>query len=243
MSDDEVQDIFGEMAEDQPEVAETPAADEPAPEVAQPEGETEAKGENEAAPPAAKQEDEPRHVPYEALRDERTKRQALERRLAEQDAWRQQVEAQVRNARLNAIEDPNERMQAAMAEAQRFAVANKLSLSRQYAERIHGADLVNEVVEFFNDPQHAPMSHRFMATEDPFGAAVEYYRAQKLLAEVGADPDAYRQKLEGEIRAKLLAELNPAKPTQPPPSMAAAPASGRNANPVGSGFDALFGAD
>lgn len=238
MSDD-VLNIFGETDNEQPEVAKTPEQEAPAPENAQPEGETaenpaESTGENEAEPPAAKTEEEQRHVPYEALRDERTKRQALERRLAE-------IEAAQQRARIEAIDDPDERTQAVQQQLMQAAVAHKVNLSRQYAERQYGPEFVQQVTDFFNDPRHAPMSHQFLRTEDPFGAAVEYFNAAQALREIGPDPKAYEQKLRERIKAEMLAELPPTKPKAPPRSMASAPAAGGDSNPIGSGFDALFG--
>lgn len=238
MSDD-VLNIFDDK--DQPE-AEAPEQEAPA-QAEAPAEPAETKGDTDAAPPAATVEDEARQVPYEALRDERTKRQAMERELAEMRQWRTQQEARQRQAQFDAIEDPNERMQMVQAEAAQFAAATKLQMSRQFAERQHGAEYVQEVVDFFNDPQHAPMSHHFMRTDDPFGAAVEYFNANKALKEIGPDPKAYEQKLREQIRAEMLAELNPAKPKAPPASMARSPAAGGDSNPVGSGFDALFGAN
>ncbi|MCV2448880.1 hypothetical protein [Paracoccus sp. DMF] len=236
---DDVLNIFGKTDEEQPAVAETPEQAAPAPEAEQPEGEqteqpAESKGEDRAEPPAAKPEEDQRHVPYEALRDERQKRQAAERRLAE-------IEAAQSRARIEAIEDPGERAEAVQQQLVQAAVAHKVQLSRQYAERQYGAEFVQEVENFFNDPQHAPMSHQFLRTADPFGAAVEYFNAAKTLREIGPDPKAYETRLREQIRAEMLAELNPTKPKAPPRSMASAPAAGGESNPIGSGFDALFG--
>ncbi|SFX48084.1 hypothetical protein SAMN04244548_01193 [Paracoccus pantotrophus] len=238
MSDD-VLNIFGETDNEQPEAAETPEQEAPAPENAQPEGEAaenpvESTGENEAEPPAAKTEEEQRQVPYEALRDVRAKLQAAKRRIAEMEAAQQR-------AHIEAIEDPSERAQAEQQQLVAAAVAHKMHLSRQYAEKVHGADFVQEVVDFFDDPRHEPMSHQFLRTADPFGAAVEYYNAAKALREIGPDPNSYREKLREQLKAEIMAELSPAKPKAPPRSMASAPAAGGDSNPIGSGFDALFG--
>lgn len=237
---DNVDDIFDEKEPGQPEVAETPAPELKPEQVKQPEAEP--KGEDEGAPPAPKGEDAERNVPYGALKDERTKRQTLERELQSMREWRQQMEARDRQARLQQIEDPDERLSYVQQLSQHELSQTKIQLSRQYAERQFGPEVVNQVVEFFNDPAHAPMSHQFAKSADPFGAAVEYYNAQQALREIGPDPKSYRDKLRDELRAELMAELNPTKPKAPPRSMASAPAAGGNANPIGSGFDALFGA-
>ncbi|MDT1061188.1 hypothetical protein RM190_04905 [Paracoccus sp. CPCC 101403] len=238
MSDD-VLNIFDEKEPVQPEVGEKPVVEAPAPEAAQPEAE--AKGEEQDAPPASEAKEEQRHVPYEALRDERTKRQTLEREIAELRQWQQQQQAQQRQARLESITDPDERLHAVQQEAAQAIIQTRLDMSREAAERQHGAEFVSEVVEFFNDPQHAPMSHQFMRTKDPFGAAVEYYNAAKTLREIGPDPKAYETRLREQIKAELMAELTPTKPKAPPRSLSSGPAAGgdRQANP-GSGFDELF---
>lgn len=245
MSDD-VDNLFDEK--EQPEVAEKPEKEAPDPVAEQPEGEPEpeqaeeAKGEDKGEPPSPTEDESERNVPYGALKDERTKRQALERELADIRKWRQDIETRAREARLAQIEDPDERVQAYQQQWQQTAVAQKLDMSRRYAERVYGSDTVNEVVEFFNDPQHAPMSHQFLQTDDPFGSAVEYYNAQKALSEIGPDPKAYEARLREQIKSELMAEISPAKPKAPPRSMAAAPSAGGNSNPPGSGFDAMFGA-
>ena len=231
MSDD-VLNIFDQKDPEEPkaEVAETaPPADEvPA----------EPKGDDPAAPPAAEPKDDARHVPYEALKDERTKRQNLEREL--EDFRRREADRAVqhRRAQIEAIEDPDQRVHAVQQEMQRAMIQDRIDSSQYRAEKQHGAEYVKEVVAFFNDPQHSPMTHQFLRTPDPFEAAVEYYKRAKAYDEIGSDPEAYKAR----IRAELAAELSPAKPTAPPPSMAGAPASGGKSNPVGSGFDALFGA-
>ena len=240
MSDD-VLNIFGKTDEEKPEAQPEQAS--PAAEVEQPAQEppAEPKGEEPAEPPAAKPEEEQRNVPYEALRDERQKRQAMERELAEMRQWRAQQEAQHRQQRLEAITDPDERLHAIQQEGAHAVIATRLDMSRRFAEQQYGAEFVQEVTDFFNDPQHAPMSHQFLRAADPFGAAVEYYNAAKTIREIGPDPKAYEARLREQIRAELTAELTPTKPKAPPRSMASAPAAGGASNPIGSGFDALFG--
>ncbi|WP_288950447.1 hypothetical protein [uncultured Paracoccus sp.] len=239
---DEVLNIFDETDNEQPEVAETPEQESPASEAAQPEGETaenpaESTGENTVETPETTDKEDQRHVPIEALRAEREKRQALERRIAEFEAARQR-------AQIEAIEDPDQRAQAVQQQVTQAFLMERANLSRSYAERQYGEDFVNEVVEFFNDPKHAPMSHQFMREQDPFGAAIQYYNATRALQEIGPDPKSYEQRLREQIKAELLAELNPAKPKAPPPSMASAPAAGgADSPPTGSAFDALFGGD
>lgn len=239
MSEDVNDELF---PEDEPEAPEVEQPEQPETEeatAADPEEGAEVKGEDKGAPPAPEKEDA-NHVPVGALKDERAKRQAAERERDELRRWRQGIEAQANEHRLSQIEDPDERLQAHQQQWQQNVASQRLELSRRYAERQHGAEFVNEVVEFFNDPAHMAMSHQFMRSDDPFGAAVDYYNAQKALAEIGSDPGSYKDRLREELRAEIMAELSPAKPKAPPPSMAAAPASGGKTPPIGTGFDALF---
>lgn len=224
---DEVDHLFDEIGTEQPEQPAVEAAPEPEPEP---------KGEEVAAPPAAEAKDDG-HVPLTALKDERAKRQTLERELEEMRRWRADMEARARQAQIQSIEDPEQRIEAERQQWQMAMVAERRESSRARAVRQHGEDFVQQVTDLFNDPRHAPMSHQFLSDPDPFDAAIDYYRRVKALEEIGNDPEAYKAK----IRAELAAELSSAKPPAPPPSMAAAPAQGRNSDPVVSGFDALFG--
>jgi len=83
--------------------------------------------------------------------------------------------------------------------------STKLEMSRFMAEREFGAEAVQEVVEYFN--QHPQLSHQFISEASPFHAAKQYVDAQKTAKEIGSDPEAYKAKLEREIREKLEAEM------------------------------------
>lgn len=194
-------------------------------------------GDDNAAPPVAEPKDDARHVPYEALKDERTKRQAAEREIQEMRRWRADMEARARQAQIANIPDPDQRLEAERQQMRQAMISERVETSRQRAVRQHGDDFVAQVVELFNDPKHAPMSHQFLSDPEPFEMAVDYYRRVKAFEEIGNDPDAYKAR----IRAELAAEISSAKPTPPPPSMAGATAQGRNSDAVVSGFDALFG--
>jgi hypothetical protein len=198
-----------------------------------------------SAPPA--EPTEKQHVaPLTALLDEREKRQAAEREAAELRAWRQQQEAAQRAAQMQAP-DPRQDPAAAL-EYQRTVFQQqlynaRLGQSRFLAEQQFGKATVDEAFSFFD--KNPALSHQFVDHPSPFHAAVEFYKRQKVAEEVGADPDAYRARLEAEIREKLMAEMQ--QPVQPKPrlpgSLAAAPAAGGVGEPIskGSAFDAAFG--
>lgn len=242
--DDDLDNLFDETGDadqvpepEQPQEAEqTATAEAPAEAEATP-----PTGEEEAAPPAAEEKEEARHVPYEALKDERTKRQNLEREIEEMRRWRTDMEARARKAQIEAIEDPDQRIAAERQQWQEAMISERRESSRARAVRQHGEDYVQQVTELFNDPRHAPMSHQFLADPDPFDAAIDYYKRVKALEEIGDDPEAYKKRIREELAAEAAASLSSAKPAAPPPSMAAAPAQGRNNDPVLSGYDAEFG--
>jgi hypothetical protein len=244
MSEDKLDFLDGEPAEVTPE----PAPAEPVV-LAEPKadkGEPPVQVAPASAPPAEPPKEQ--HVaPLTALLDEREKRQAAEREAAELRAWRQQQEAAQR-AQQQRAPDPRQDPDGALAYERAMFQAQltntRLQTSRFLAEKDFGADVVKEAFEFFD--KNPALSHQFVDHPSPFHAAVEFWKRQKVAEEVGADPVAYRARLEAEIREKLMAEMQ-AQPAQPKPrlpgSLAAAPAAGGAGEPVskGSSFDAAFG--
>jgi hypothetical protein len=237
------------MAEDKLDFLDTQSAEVEAPEpeavqVAEPVAD---KGEPPApapvsAPPA--EVDTKQHVaPLTALLDEREKRQEAERKLRDYEA-RLAREAKAQPAPDFAT-DPAAALEYQRQVFQQQLYNSRLNTSRFMAEKDFGADTVKEAFEFFD--KNPALSHQFVDHPSPFHAAVEFYKRQRVVEEVGADPQAYRAKLEAEIRAQVLAEMQTATPVQPKPripgSLAAAPAAGTQGELAkrGSSFDAAFG--
>lgn len=210
-----------ETAEPEEAVAEAKA------EGAEEDGET---GEQEASPPDATGQEQPQTVPLSSLKDEREKRQALEQRIAQMEAAGNQPQQKP-----DFFENP----QAAVQQA---VLSTKMEQSRFLAEREFGAEAVREAIEFFNDPQFAPISHQLINHPSPMHAAVEFVKKQKLIQEMGDDPDAFiNSRVEAELQKRLAAA--PAQPKAqkaPPPSMAKASSAGRDAITQGSTFDSMF---
>ena len=231
MSDD-VLNIFDEEPE-----AELPEA---AP--AEPE-QTEGKGEDTAAPPAA-QEDNSRFVPISALLDEREKRQKAAQELEELRRWRAEVEARSRKPPPDLLEDPEARLAMERQQIAELIVQDRVERSRFLAAEKYGAEMVDEVTRFFDNPALHAKSAEFLSHPFPMEAAIAFYRQQKALAEIGDDPVSYRNRLEQELREKLMAEMaKPSRPSPnaPPPSIAGTRAAGSATEPPKSAFDALFG--
>jgi hypothetical protein len=208
-------------------------------------------GEQPAVPPTAV-EPKAEAIPIQALLDERDRRQRAERELEEQRQWRANFEAQQRQAQQQApdfFEDPDQRLQYERQSLNASVMRLKLEQSRFLAEREFGADLVKETYAFFD--QNPALSHQFVSHPSPFHAAVEFYKRQKVAEEIGADPEAWRQrereKLLEQLRAEAMAEVQTTAQVQPKPkipgSLATAPAAGRAGEPRarGTAFDAAFG--
>lgn len=231
---DETQD---EAPAEQPEPeAAKPEQEAPAPEVVDEDAEP-STGEDEVAPPAAEDEDK-RSIPVTALLDEREKRQKAERELEQMRAWRAQQEQAARQQQ-QPKPDFYDNPEAAISQ---HVTKVKLDQSRFLAEREFGADVVKEAVEFFNDPQHQAASHQMLNHPSPFHAAVDYVKRQRFLAEVGTDPDKWREAERERIRQEIMAQSQPSKAqAAPPPSMARAPSAGRQAIAPGSAFDQMLG--
>lgn len=213
---------------EEPEAVEVTGQAEPeAEEVETAEAET---GEEEAAPPVADPEEHKATVPVTALQEERTKRQALERELAElrQRAAQQQ---QPQQPQPDFYDNPDEAVRRQITDA-------TLKQSHFFATKEFGNELVQETIAYFDQNPH--LSQQFLNEPSPFHAAVEFYQRQKVADEIGSDPDAYKAKLREELLAELQAQQPAPKPQAPPPSMARAPSAGREAITPGTAFDMLL---
>ena len=197
-------------------------------------------GEQEPVATPATLEAETPHVPVSALKDERGKRQAAERRAEELDRRLAELERRVAPAQKepDVFEDPEGRFQRERQFAALVAQNTKLEMSRFMAEKDFGADEVEEAYRFFDENPH--LSHQLLQSASPFHAAVNLYKRQKFVQSIGDDPDAW---LEQQIAARMQAAAPPVqnKPAAPPPSVASATPAGAATAPPVSGFDALFG--
>ena len=226
-----------EQVEGEAETPEPKAEDVPEPEPT---------GDEDSTPPV--EEPKGREVPITAMLDEREKRQKAEREAEEArktaEAVRRQLEAmKAQKEPENApdfYENPDERLQFEARRIEQGFQARTLQQSRFFAERDHGAELVNEAMSFFD--QNPQLSHQFMEHPSPFHAAIDFYKQQKFLTEV-SDPDKWREQERQRIREEVMAEMKPqpSKPKAPPASLASAPAAGTDAIVPGNAFDGVFG--
>jgi hypothetical protein len=94
-----------------------------------------------------------------------------------------------------------------------------LTASEQNARKQHGDALVEEAA---HAAHRQGLDGYFAARPSPHEEVIAWYKSQKIASEIGTDPDAYRQKIEAEARARVLAEL---KQGTPPPSNLTPPLS------------------
>lgn len=181
-------------------------------------------GETTGATPAPDQKE--RHVPLNAMLDERDRRKAAEMEAAR---WRQQVEEMQRRSQPQQIPDPVENPQGYQLSIEQVVAARldmqEAQISERFARQKFGDEAVNAALEAAE--QSGAINH-FRSGPDRWSNMVQWHQAQSTLNTVGNLSD-YQARIEAEIRAKLEAEYaakyNPAPPPVPPGSLAAAPGS------------------
>lgn len=149
-------------------------------------------------PPEAK---ETGTVPYAAMKAEREKRQKLERELEEIRNRQQAAPAQPEQPAPTYYEDPEGYVQRVQNEStQRLYAALEASAREQYPDYDEAFAVVMKHAA--NNPA---VVREVMTSANP---AVAAYKMGKKLAEFEQmqDPDAYREKLKGELRAEWEAE-------------------------------------
>lgn len=218
---------------------------EPAPAVdAQPTAPQAPAAEQQPASPPPQDPDAKHHVPLRELKSERTKRQEAEQRarefeaqlklmrdlMAQQPQYQQPAQQQPQQpAAPDPYTDPEGYGRYVIAQAriaQRHDIAN---FSEAQARGKYGDELVMKATQWAGTvPERA--AHYFMKSADPYGDLVTDYKRFQALQEIGPDPTTYRQRLEQEIRAKVLAELKAGGTQQPPQRF---PGSLASATPTG----------
>lgn len=236
MSDEKLE--FLDQSQNQPEAEE---AEQPEPqeqveaEAEQPEPELveEDTGEEPSEPPSP--QPEPTAVPLTSLLDEREKRQALERKLQALEAQQRAASQQQQAPAPDLYDDPDKRLQYERTQLEEARKQDKLQTSKFFAERDFGKEVVDEAIAYFDS--NPAQSNQFLNHPSPFHAAVDYYKKQKFLSEVGDDPEAYIQRQVEERMQAATLSAQPSKPKAPPASLAKAPSTGKETIARGSGFD------
>lgn len=210
--------------------ARAPEPEAPAEEQEQPQGE----------PEPEKESTDQRQVPLAALKEEREKRQALERRMAEFESRMgqapQPVQPEVVRKAPDPYEDPdgyNAYMQDTVAQTEWRLRAE---MSGRFAEEKHGKDTVEAAIAWAQEQgaKDPTLGTRVQMQASPVEFVVEEYkRSQTLTALDGKSLDDYIQEqavAKGWIVSQPGAEgsaplLKPSSPT-PPKSLSQAPGNG-----------------
>lgn len=208
-------DLNAILADDQSapvaEAAQEPATQEPAPEV-----KPEAKGE----PKAPHWYRETLKEKEQRARDAERRAQELERRLQAQEQQRPPPNFNDPQAVYQSFE---ERLYAAQQQ-------QSIALSARFARREHGAEVFDQTREWLE--QRPDIELWAQSQEDPWGAAIARFKQERLVAEIGDDPTAYRERLRQELLAEIGQTAQPQAMTQRP--NIPQPASGqRSAAPRG----------
>ncbi len=182
-------------------------------------GEAESKGEEEKPEPM---------VPVSVLTAER---EEARRRL-------EFAESVARQSAKPAVEEPKVDPVDFLAEPEKIAgfIDERVrqateGLSRGYAVRQHGKDVVDKAYAAAKDHGTPAEQQALLTAADPWGEIVDWHKRREALAEIGGDPEAWRKAQRESIKKELLAEaaVRQAKGLDPPPSLAGEPNTGARA--------------
>lgn len=175
----------------------------------------------EAEPEAEK---EPTLVPVGVVKGLREENQSLKAKLSKLDDLERTIAALTAPKPVQEpdfFDDPEGRLKSVERRMEEMLIGDRIARSRHAAETQYGAEFVQQVVDFFNDPSLVAKTHEFKRHPDPMGAAIQFYRAEMAKAEIGGDPDAWRERERERLRQEIKAEMAAQSVTKP----AAAPAS------------------
>lgn len=231
--DETPEDTEETVVEAAPEAVDAPAEPEP-----------EGTGE-EAAPPAAEDKAE-RFVPITAILDEREKRQTAQREAEEARKALEEMRRQIAQAqRPPEPKDPQQRLVMAFQQQEQARWSDKLDLSETMAAQVHGPETVETAkAAFLAEVKANPALYTELQRQrHPYDFVVKWHKRHATVSAMGDDPEAY---IAAQVEARLaerLAAVQPSPAPNPrvPPSMARAPAAGRERTSPGTAFDAMFG--
>jgi hypothetical protein len=132
------------------------------------------------------------------------------------------------------MQDPRGFFQYQQAQMQRTELNTRLNLSEAYAREKYGAEKVEAAVrEFRQAVERNPMLYETMTKEPlPYEFVMRQAEALQLQREIGTDPNAYRARIEAEIRERVIAEMQgTAAPASRAPNLPPSLAGARSAAP------------
>ena len=242
----------GQMSDDKLAFLDEPTTEQtPEPAIAAPEVTAPVEAQPEPEGDRARDPETGRFIPLTVLLDERDKRRDQNREMEELKQKLQKYE-QPSDQPHEMPTDPREMVQTLVAEQQRMAFDERLNVSEMLARQTFGDDIVTAAQQAYRVAKQANPALQQALQEQlhPYKYVVEWHKQQKLLSEIGTDPEAWRKAETEKIRAAVLAELQgggvppPAQSSQqPPPSVVGRPAAAKTGTvPTGPGnaFDQTF---
>jgi hypothetical protein len=213
------------------EIVETPVEAEPVAQ-AEPEAATEADTTPQGEPEPS--DEEPKGWQYAAYKDEKTKRQELEK--SNSDMQAQMAEIQRQNAEYQKMVDQQRALQQQRQDPQGHEVQrlvsqqvgqveaqSRLRTSRMLASQVHGADKVQAAEQAFhglratNPVEYETLVARFGVHEDPIGQVMNWHKRHDMLTKMGDDPQAF---IDAQVKAKLAELQNIPEPQSGAPQAA-----------------------
>lgn len=140
------------------------------------------------AEPEPQPEPETRHVPINALLDERDKRKELERRLAEYEAKQQAPQtAEIPDA----YDDPQGYANHFQRQLDQKAVEMRFEMSDRFARSTHGDETVQAALDWANGRagSNPAFVQDYMGQQDPIGWIVQQHKRDAMLSDIGDNPE------------------------------------------------------
>jgi hypothetical protein len=205
----------------------------------------------EAAKPDAP-EGKPEDWSFAAYKDEKEKRKDLERRVADYERQQQEFQRQQPQAKpqyVDPLDDPKGFNDSLESRIKDVTFQITLNTSERFARQEHGEEVLAATNAWLMDPANQQALQQAKQSNDPWGDGVKAYKRSQAMAEIGEDPQAYRERVKAEIREQLEAEMSaqsqPSTPAQSRPSnFSAARNAGKRSGPTWSGpasLDNLLG--
>lgn len=216
------------------ETEDTSEVEQELPETEEQEAEEGEQPETSTADPEPEKPD-PVMVPLAALHETRDENKALKRAIED---LQRRMEPKQEEVKAPDILDDQEGYNGFIQQRISMATMNaRLDMSEGLARDSYGDDAVNAALEA---AKAAGVATSFADQKHPWGAMVKWHEKQLKMAEIGDDPDGWRErereKLKAELQAELVAQNVTAQGQAKAPSLANQPNLGSRNAPV-SGVD------